>query len=320
MDAPDPPDPVRVAEAQAGYNAETARTQYQLGATNQVTPYGNLTYNQIGEWEDGTPRFEATTSLSPEQQGLFDRLTRAQTQFGDIANDQLGRVSETLSSPFSIDEAAGRQIADMQRQFLDPEWGRRQDNLEATLAARGLNPGSEQYAARSQEFGDARDRAYDAMYLNARQQGVQEALAERNQPLTELTSMLGMTQPQSPQFQSTPQPGVAPVDYTGLVQSNYQNELANHNAMMGGLFGIPTAIAGGWARAGFPMPSDRRLKTDIGRVGDDPRGFGIYNFRYLWDDPGTHRVGVMADEVASIVPEAVSMHPAGFAMVDYGAL
>lgn len=319
MNAPKAPDPVATAKAQGEMNRDTAITQYGLGATNQVTPYGNLTYNQIGEWDDGTPRFEATQTLSPEQQGLYESFTQGQQQFGDIANNQLGRVSETMGSPFEIDEAAGRQVADMQRQFLDPEWDRRSNNLEATLAARGLNPGGEQYAARSQEFGDQRDRAYDAMYLNARQQGVQEALAERNQPLTELTSMLSMTQPQQPQFTSTPQPGVAPVDYTGLVNAKYQGELDSYKNMMGGLFGLGSAVAGGWARAGFPLPSERRLKADIKRVGSDPRGFGIYQFRYLWDEPDVRRVGVMADEVAHI-PGAVIMHPFGFAMVDYGAL
>lgn len=320
MQAPKYPDPMETAQAQGQMNKETAVTQYGLNATNQRTPQGDLTYAQIGEWDDGTPRFEATQTLSPEQQGLYESFTQGQQQFGDIANNQLGRVSETMGSPFEIDEAAGKQVADMQRQFLDPEWDRRSGNLEATLAARGLSPGGEAYNARQQEFGDQRDRAYDAMYLNARQQGVQEALAERNQPLTELTSMLSMTQPQQPQFTSTPQPGVAPVDYTGLVNNQYQARMNNYSNMMGGLFGLGSAVAaGGWARAGFPGISDRRLKTGIGRIGSDPRGFGIYQFRYLWDGPDVQRVGVMADEVAHI-PGAVITHPFGFAMVDYGAL
>jgi len=66
--------------------------------------------------------------------------------------------------------------------------------------------------------------------------------------------------------------------------------------------------------------SDRRLKADIEHVGEHPRGFGVYDFRYVWDAPGTKRRGVMADEVAPIMPDAVSVHPSGYLMVDYGAL
>ena len=66
--------------------------------------------------------------------------------------------------------------------------------------------------------------------------------------------------------------------------------------------------------------SDRRLKTDVELVGDDSRGWGVYSYRYLWDAPGTRRRGVMADEVAPIMPAAVSVHPSGYLMVDYGAL
>jgi hypothetical protein len=121
---PKAPSPERTAQAQAAMNRETAITQYGLGATNQVTPFGTLTYNQIGHWEDGTPRFEATTALSPEQQGLLDRFTQAQTQFGDITNAQLGRVAETLSTPFDVAAAQANNIVDMQRTFLDRDAGR----------------------------------------------------------------------------------------------------------------------------------------------------------------------------------------------------
>lgn len=86
-----------------------------------------------------------------------------------------------------------------------------------------------------------------------------------------------------------------------------------------GLFSSPaggTSAASGLAA----MFSDRRLKTDVEQVDTDPRGFGVYEFRYLWDKPGTRRAGVMADEVAPILPAAVLVHPSGYLMVDYGAL
>jgi hypothetical protein len=64
--------------------------------------------------------------------------------------------------------------------------------------------------------------------------------------------------------------------------------------------------------------SDRRLKTDIVRIGSLPSGIGYYSFRYLWS-PVEH-VGVLAQEVLDVAPHAVAMQDNGFYAVDYGAL
>ena len=49
--------------------------------------------------------------------------------------------------------------------------------------------------------------------------------------------------------------------------------------------------------------SDIRLKRDIAVIGRLDSGLGLYRYRYLWGD--TVYVGVMAQEVALIRPEAV---------------
>lgn len=64
----------------------------------------------------------------------------------------------------------------------------------------------------------------------------------------------------------------------------------------------------------FAAFSDRRLKREIQPIGLDAKGNQWYNFRYLWDAPGTRRTGVMADEVN---PRAVSTHPSGYSVVRY---
>lgn len=72
------------------------------------------------------------------------------------------------------------------------------------------------------------------------------------------------------------------------------------------------------------MSSDRSLKKNIVRVGDHPLGIGLYLFDYkdehhsLWGC-GPH-LGVMADEVEGVLPQAVLLHPEGYKMVDYGML
>ena len=56
FDSPDPPDPIATAGAQTGTNVSTAVANANLGNVNQVTPQGNLTYNQTDtfSWVDPT--------------------------------------------------------------------------------------------------------------------------------------------------------------------------------------------------------------------------------------------------------------------------
>ena len=68
--------------------------------------------------------------------------------------------------------------------------------------------------------------------------------------------------------------------------------------------------------AAFTAFSDRRLKSNIVRIGTHPLGIGLYEY----DIFGERQRGVMADEVEAVLPEAVSTHPSGFKMVDYSKL
>lgn len=71
-------------------------------------------------------------------------------------------------------------------------------------------------------------------------------------------------------------------------------------------------------------PSDRITKQNIVRIGDHPFGIGLYLFDYrpeYREEYGHGRqFGVMADEVETVMPEAVSIQPDGYKMVDYGML
>lgn len=64
--------------------------------------------------------------------------------------------------------------------------------------------------------------------------------------------------------------------------------------------------------------SDRRLKTDIRKIGEFADGLGRYVWRYVWGGP--EQEGVMADEVAALRPWALGPVIAGYATVNYGAL
>lgn len=64
--------------------------------------------------------------------------------------------------------------------------------------------------------------------------------------------------------------------------------------------------------------SDIRLKRDIVDVGHLGNGIGLYRYRYIWSDQVY--VGVMAQEVAEIVPDAVVYGDDGYLRVDYARL
>lgn len=69
--------------------------------------------------------------------------------------------------------------------------------------------------------------------------------------------------------------------------------------------------------------SDRSTKQNIAQVGTHPAGFGLYLFDYMpeFAASGTGRqFGVIADEVARIVPDAVAEGEDGILRVDYGKL
>jgi hypothetical protein len=70
--------------------------------------------------------------------------------------------------------------------------------------------------------------------------------------------------------------------------------------------------------------SDRAAKKNIVRIGTHPLGFGLYLFDYKPEycakaEQG-RQFGVMADEVESVMPLAVSVHSNGYKLVNYAML
>jgi hypothetical protein len=83
-------------------------------------------------------------------------------------------------------------------------------------------------------------------------------------------------------------------------------ELGGWGSLLKGAIGIGAAAF---------MFSDRGLKVDVVRVGTAFNGLSFYKYRLVGED--TVRVGMMADEVEQLRPEAVAMGEDGFKRVDY---
>ncbi len=74
----------------------------------------------------------------------------------------------------------------------------------------------------------------------------------------------------------------------------------------------------GVSTGGGTFVSDVRLKHDIMKLARLENGLDLYRYRYRWSDQVY--VGVMAQDVEKIVPEAVVHTSDGYLRVDYGRL
>jgi len=178
-------------------------------------------------------------------------------------------------------------------------------------------------AASQQEFGNAnlasdqwntlagkdyQDRRTAASDLTAeRERQIQEMIMQRNQPLNEMTGLLTGREIGMPGFSggaNTTAGAAEAGDYYGAFTDNQAAQAAKKEAAANRTAGLASSAMGMFSF------SDRRLKSNIVRIGSTPAGYGVYSY----DIFGKRSIGVMADEVPA---EWTALHPSGYVMVDY---
>lgn len=263
--------------------------------------------------------FDAVAAGSAENSRLFG-LDATRTQINNAAAGQrfgqdLGAGqfrNDATDRAFGQDLASGQFANQAAGQLFGMNMANAQLNNSAAGQAFGQSLSTQGFnnAAGQQDF---QNRLTNANFTNdQRSSALQEQLALRNQDFNEASALLqGAPVMGTPGFMNTPTYGMQPVDVSGIMNADYANRLAASEARnpMSGLFGLGSAAIKKW--------SDRRLKTDVRRIGTAWRGLPLYLFQYVWGGPA--HVGVMAQEVERVVPEAVHQ-VGGFLAVDYDAL
>jgi hypothetical protein len=222
--------------------------------------------------------------MSANQQGYGQALQNA--GFGNQA--QLAGFGANLQNQQAGNQAIGQNYAQ----------GMSSAQIQNAIEAQRYNQ-----ALQSAQFGNT-----------AQQQALMQAIQQRQMPLNEITALMSGSQIQNPQFQAYSGSNIAPAQIFGATQAQAQNaqntynqQVANQNANTAGLFSLGSAAI---------SLSDRRLKSNIKRIGTHKLGIGIYEY----DIMGKHDIGVMAQELLQVMPDAVHQHPSGYLMVDYGRL
>lgn len=308
--APPPPDPKETSAAATGTSVATSIANTAQGNVNQSNPYGSLTYEQTGtttftdpytglSYE--IPQYSANTTLSPEQQAIYDNQVAMQQSLGAAgATAAAGfqptqtavptynsyQTSAGLNTSYgSNDYSADRdeyEAALMAR--MQPSLDAQQEALNQSLANQGIGYGAEAFSDAQFTQSQARNDAEMAAILAAgeeqqrmyememaAQQASNNALQQefnnfnsgtgannqnlsttfnqniqsQNDYMNQIMTMLGASQPVTPNF-SVSQPSPIPTtDNAGLINQNYaqqqaayQQELAAYNAMWGNLFGL----------------------------------------------------------------------------------
>jgi hypothetical protein len=336
--APAAPDYTGAARETAQSNLEAARAATAANRVNQVTPYGNLNYTQSGTDQYGNPTWTATTSLSEIGQQLLNNQNQASLGLGGTINSALGRVQNTMGQEFNpqlpstgFNPSQSYQDAYMER--LRPQIEQGREALDVKLANAGIPIGSEAYRraqmAQSQRENDLLLGATTQGFgvgSQANQQAFNQELTKYNMPLNTLSALRSGSQVQNPSFINAPQQATTSgADLLGATQMGYNAQLGDFNAQQAAQANFNQGLMG-LGGAGIMKYSDIRTKENIKQIHWMPNGLPVYEYEYkpeFKDHPlaGYGKfVGVMAQEVQTLIPDAVVVLDNGYLAVDYGKL
>lgn len=223
----------------------------------------------------------------------FNALDQSGAEAQRLYNMQMGTAQQGFNQ--------NMQAAQFQNQALGQASALDLANMQAGNQAMAQQYGLNQQAA------DAQNRL--------RQQAIAEQMQRRGMSLNEMNALLSGQQvamPQMPSFSAASKAETP--NLLGAMQMGYdaQVQAANaQNAQFGNLLS-----AGAQLGSTAMMFSDRRLKSNIKRVGTHPIGVGIYDYTMM----GMPQRGVIAQEVQKVRPDLVERHANGYLMVNYGGM
>lgn len=339
--APAAPDYTGAAQQTAQGNLDAARVATAANRVNQVTPYGNLNYAETGTDSYGNPTWTATTSLSDVGQQLLNNQNSASLGLGSTINSALGRTQDIMGQGFNpnlpqVGINAGQNYQDAYMERLRPQIEQGREALDVKLANQGIPVGSEAYKRAMMTQGQ---RENDLMLgattqgfgtgLQANQQAYNQAMTNYNLPLNTLSALRSGAQVQNPTFVNAPQQATTSgADLLTAAQATGQYNLGSSNASAAAQSGFNQGLMGlgGSLGGAYLMGSDIRMKESIKAVGVLSNGLTVYEFEYKpefkdkeFNGHGKF-IGVMAQDVEKVIPEAVHTLNDGYKVVDYAKL
>jgi hypothetical protein len=300
------------------------RSAIEQRLSDQGIRYGSQAYSSAMDdynRQSNDARFAAIGQAGSEQ-----------ARMNDMAAKQAGFQNAAQMQAYQQAQGRGEFANAAQQQNYAQTLGagsfanaaQQQQNAQNASQAGFYNAGVGQQLAQQQSGFNAQNAQ--------RNQYMQEAYQQRNQPLNEITSLMSGSQMQNPNWLNTPSSQIATTDIGGLINQNFAQQSQNYQAAnqnwqstMGGLLGL-----GGKLGGAAIMASDRRVKENIKRMGtvftadidhdepgrklasfdvdhDEPRArLPIYEYSYKDDPASIRHVGPMAQDVEKYDKRAVT--------------
>jgi hypothetical protein len=247
---------------------------------------------------------------------LMERMVPVHERQQGQLETQLANQGYTIGS-----EGYTRALADMQQRQASERYNALDTAGNEAQRLYGMGMGARQQSmselgfgnqALGQQYGLSQQQA--AFQNQLRQQAIAEEAQRRGMSLNEMNALLTGQQVGMPSMPSFNQAQRAETpNILGATQMGYDARLGQvnaDNAATGQALSSVASIAGAF------MFSDRRLKSNIKRIGTHPIGVGIYEYTMM----GIEQCGVIAQEVQEVRPDLVKQHANGYLMVNYGGL
>jgi len=322
----------------------------------QFQPY---TYTSTIGTTTGKPSglaFNVGSDIDPQLTALQQTALGATQPF---LQGYLGQAQEAIPMFSGVDdgEQRARDIFRTQSALLQPEFAQQRQQLQSDLFGRGrlglqlagetAGAGTGMVQPDAYGLGLAQSRALAELSSSARTQAQGEQAQAFEQALGGYTTNLATRQQQLSNLLGGLQTGLGTAGTVTEFEQNLVNQglsieqarsaaqasSAQGGAALaqagtkasGGMFGDLLSGAAQAAAAYYGAKgSDKKLKTNIKKVGQLPSGLPTYTWD--WKEEFKHLVGnqptlgVIAQEAMELFPEAVSMHADGYLQVDYSRI
>lgn len=278
------------------------------GGSGNMPTYDVNQAKEMYDWTLNKGRYNVNNGLAGLQWDPASNTLK--TTYGQQMQSVLGN----LFGGSNADKQAADSVFKAFSDRYQPIFERQSNHLQDRLVNQGIPVGSEAY---SRAMNDMSQTQNDALQ-QAAYQSVQAGQQARNNEIANNLSIFSAFNPLNHYTGSTAQGSASMYDnaYNSQLAQFQAQQKAKQNMANGWLnlgtqagLGVLGMLPSSW------LSSDARIKENLRPVGQLFNGLTVYAFNFPGEQ--TTRIGLVAQEVQQLIPEAVTETDEGLLAVDY---